>query len=80
MPTYNFYDNSTNLEFEKFMSISSKAQYLLDNPHIETRPGSPAICDSVRIGVRKKDAGFTEVLQKIHERSAGSVMNRNNSW
>lgn len=28
--------------------------------------------DSIRLGIRKPDAGFQEVLSKIHERSPGS--------
>lgn len=81
MPTYNFYDKDTSIEFEKFMSISARDQYLLENPNVETRfSGAPMVCDPVRVGATKKDTGFKEVLQKIHEKTAGSMMNRNNSW
>lgn len=81
MPTYNFYDKNTSLEFEKFMSISARESYLIDNPNVETRmSGAPMVCDPVRVGARKKDTGFKEVLQKIHEKTAGSMMHRNNSW
>lgn len=80
MPTYVFKDTATNEEFEKFMSMSAREKYLEENPHIQQLLTSAAICDPVRVGMTKKDTGFKEVLQKIHERTAGSYMNRNNSW
>ena len=38
MPTYNFYNEKTEEEFEEFMKISELDQYKLDNPHIKQRP------------------------------------------
>ena len=81
MPTYNFRNKETGEEFEKFMGISAREVYLQENPNIETMiSGAPMICDPVRVGVRKKDAGFKEVLQKIHSRSPASQLNQNNAW
>ena len=81
MPTYNFRNKETGEEFEKFMSISAREQYLSENPHIETMiSGAPMVCDPVRVGVRKKDSGFKEVLQKIHSRAPGSRLKDNNAW
>jgi len=36
----------------------------------------PSIGDPVRLGIRKPDNGFKEVLQKIHEGSPGSTLNQ----
>ena len=81
MPTYNFRNKETSEEFEKFMSISAREVYLQENPNIETMiSGAPMVCDPVRVGVRKKDAGFNEVLQKIHSRSPASQLKQNNAW
>lgn len=81
MPTYNFRNKETGEEFEKFMGISARDEYLKENPHIETMiAGAPMICDPVRVGVRKKDSGFKEVLQKIHSRAPGSQLKQNNAW
>lgn len=81
MPTYNFRNKETGEEFEKFMGISAREEYLKENPHIETMiAGAPMICDPVRVGVRKKDSGFKEVLQKIHSRAPGSQLKNNNAW
>lgn len=81
MPTYNFRDTNTGEEFEKFMSISARETYLQENPHIQSLiSGAPMICDPVRVGARKKDGGFKEVLQKIHERAPGSDLKKMNAF
>lgn len=77
MPTYNFRDKNSGEEFEIQMRISELDQYKADNPHLEqflTR--APAMTDSVRMGRTGIDGGFKEVLQKIHEKSPGSVLNK----
>lgn len=80
MPTYDFRNKETGEVFEKMMKIADKEQYLIDNPHIEqTIVTAPAMCDPTRIGVAKKDTGFKEVLQKIHSRAVGSVLNTTSS-
>ena len=81
MPTYNFRDTNTKEEFQKFMSISAREQFLKENPHIETMiSGAPMLVDPVRAGVRKTDSGFKEVLQKIHERAPGSDLKKMNKF
>lgn len=81
MPTYNFRDSNTGEEFEKFMSISAREEFLKENPQIETMvSGAPMLLDPVRAGVRKVDSGFKEVLQKIHERAPGSDLKRMNKF
>ena len=81
MPTYSFRNRETGEVFEKFMSISAREVYLQENPNIETMlSGTPMIVDPVRIGVRKVDSGFKEVLQKIHSRTPGSRLNKTNNF
>lgn len=74
MPTYEFRNKQSGEVFEKFMKIAEKEQYLLDNPDIEQAMlTAPAFTgDHVSI---KKDTGFKEVLQKIHEKTPGSQLN-----
>jgi hypothetical protein len=75
MPTYNFKNNETGEEFEKFMSISARDTYLKENPHIESMlSGSPMIGDPIRLG-RGDLGGFKDVLRNIHQRNRGSKMN-----
>lgn len=40
----------------------------------------PALIDPVRLGRIKPDAGFREVLQKIHANSPGSNLNQSSSF
>ena len=81
MPTYSFRNKETGEQFDKFMSISARETYLQENPQLETMiTGAPMICDPVRVGVTKRDTGFKEVLQKIHERSPGSDLKKMNAF
>lgn len=65
MPTYTFRDVNSGEIFDKLMSYDSRQEYLKDNPHLEVVMGSPAMGDSVRLGIRRNDDGFREVLSKI---------------
>lgn len=78
MPTYEFRNKETGEVTEAIMRISAKEQYLLDNPHLEqTITTAPAFTgDHITI---KRDTGFKEVLQKIHEKSPGSTLNKASS-
>ena len=43
-------------------------EYLKDNPQLESiLLGAPSLGDPVRLGLRKPDAGFREVLAKAKE-------------
>lgn len=77
MPTYNFRNKDTGEVIERIMSITAREEFLQANPNMETYHAEPpAMGDSVRLGVRRPDQGFKEVLQKIHEKTAGSQLNR----
>lgn len=75
MPTYDFRNKDTGEVFEKVMKIADKEQYLIDNPHLEqTITTAPAFAgDHIVI---KKDTGFKEVLQRVHEKTPGSQLNK----
>jgi len=76
VPTYDFRDTNTGEVFTRIMKIADRDQYLIENPHIEAVLSAPNLIDPVRLGVRKTDNGFKEVLQKIHEKTPGSQLNR----
>ncbi len=67
MPTYTYRNINTGEVFDKMMKIADKEQFLLDNPDLESIIGAPAMGDSVRLGIRKPDNGFREVLSKISD-------------
>lgn len=65
MPTYQFRNKDTGEVFDKLMTWNDRQVYLEQNPTLEVVMGSPAMGDSVRLGIRKNDDGFREVLSKI---------------
>lgn len=79
MPTYVFRNKETGEQFEKLMKISELDTFRVDNPQLETIIQSPMICDPVRVGVRKMDSGFKEVLQKINERNPHNDLSKTSS-
>lgn len=79
MPTYVFKDTNTGEQFERIMKIAEREQYLSENPHIESVLTTASFGDPVRLGVRKMDNGFKEVLQKIHSTTAGSKLDKSSS-
>ena len=62
------------------MCSSDREEFLQQNPNIETVISTPMVVDSVRVGARKRDSGFKEVLQKIHERTPGSDLKKMNAF
>lgn len=78
MPTYEFRNKQTGEVTEQWMKMSEKDAFLTNNPHLEqTMTKAPAFAgDHITI---KKDTGFKEVLQKIHERTPGSQLDKTSS-
>jgi hypothetical protein len=73
MPTYDFVNNETGEEFEEFMSMSAREQYLKDNPHIQQIVGATATVSGVSITGKIPD-GFKEVLSKVAESHSASAV------
>lgn len=80
MPTYSFRNKETGEEFDKFMRISERDPFLEENPQFESILTTAAFGDSVRLGVTKRDTGFKNVLQQIHERTPGSDLKKMNAF
>jgi hypothetical protein len=79
MPTYVFRNKETSEVFEQVMKIAELDSFRDSNPHLETIIHAPAFCDPVRVGARKMDTGFKEVLQRIHEKTPGSQLDKSSS-
>lgn len=66
MPTYLFMNTKTGETFEEFLSITGREEYLASNPDVvQLVNGAPALGDSIRLGLRKPDDGFRDVLREI---------------
>ncbi len=75
MPTFSFRNNDTQEVWDKLMSNSKKEEFLAANPHIKqihTGSGFLGIGDPVRLGLKKPDAGFRDVLKNITSHHPGS--------
>ena len=75
MPTYVFKDKLTGDQFEKFLSISEREQFLKDNPDCKSVLTAPNIISGARVGTGKL-GGFKEVLQKVGEGHPGSAVDK----
>ena len=70
MPIYSMRNNETLEEFEVTLKYSELEEYLKENPHIQQIfTKFPGMGDPVRLGLRKPDQGFRDVLKKakIHK-------------
>jgi predicted nucleic acid-binding Zn ribbon protein len=73
MPTYNFINTETGEEFESFMRISAREEFLKANPHIQPVMTAPAIVSGVSSSTQNRvPDGFKEVLSKVAEAHRGS--------
>lgn len=80
MPTYVFRNKETGEQFEKILKISELDSFRAENPQLETVIQAVAFGDPTKLSTtRKFDSGFKEVLQKIHERTPGSELNKTSS-
>jgi len=71
MPTYQFLNTETNEEFEVFMKISEREEYLKSNPHIQSVLTVPSIVSGVSTSNSRTGRvpdGFKEVLSKVAEK------------
>ena len=76
MPTYSFRDKTTGEIFDKILRISEREQFLTDNPNLEqVLLQAPQVSTNSVSGNQHRKA-FKEVLNKIHSKTAGSVMNK----
>ncbi|NDG30852.1 hypothetical protein EB118_12365 [bacterium] len=65
MPTYSFRNKNTGEEFDEIMLISKLDQYKINNPHLEQLLGTPSLGDPVRLGMKKPDDSFRDLLKQI---------------
>lgn len=66
MPIYSMRNTNTGEEFEVNIPYSELKNYLENNDNIvQVFNKFPGMVDPVRIGIRKHDSGFKEVLQKV---------------
>lgn len=61
-------NNDTGEITEMSLTMKEREEYLEQNPNMkQVFTKAPALGDSVRLGIRKHDSGFKEVLQKAKD-------------
>lgn len=81
MPIYTVRNNQTGEVKDVTMKIAARDQYLLDNPDCEfIITQAPSLGDSIRLGIKRPDGAWKEVLQKIDSRTPGSTLKDNSRY
>ena len=83
MPTYNFRNINTGEETEVTMKISELDAYKEEHPELQQfLKGAPALGDSIRLGLRKPDQGFRDVLSNVksHHKGSRTIKSGINTW
>ncbi len=76
MTTYTFYDTKTEEYFDISMPMSELDTYTENNKHLNQIPSMTAIADPTRLGLRKPDSGFRDVLKRVKKASGrGNTIN-----
>ena len=68
MPTNNFIDEDTGVEFEEFMSMSEREDFLSDHPHIRQLPPNQVniVWSQTYSGITN-DGGWNEQMSRISD-------------
>ena len=74
MPIYQYKNEETGEVTDKLMSIADMEQFDIDNPHMKKIIHAPAIGDAMRLGVRKIDDSFNDILKSIKKENPGSTI------
>lgn len=85
MPLYDYSCNDCEHIFEKTVKIAhmNDKQECPSCGSMDTTKfigGAPALGDPVRLGIRRPDDTFKNVLKNIHHRSPGSTLKDNSSY
>lgn len=74
MPLYVFRNKESGEEIEEIMSISSKTEYLLNNPDLEQVITVPNFVSGVSGISHKTDSGFNDMLGRIADANPHSEL------
>ena len=75
MPTYVFEDKLTGEQFEEFLTMGEKEEFLKGNPDYKQVLTAPNVISGIRPSTGKL-GGFKEVLQRVGEANPGSAVDQ----
>jgi len=73
MPTYNFYNKINKLKWSQEMTNTEREEFLLNNLNVEQVYWEtfPALADPTRLGIRKPDSSFRDILKNAKKKYNG---------
>lgn len=74
MPTYDFKHEETGEIVTHYLSLKEREEFLENNPQYKQVLAAPVFGDSVRLGIRRHDDGFNDVLKKVKSHHRGSTI------
>jgi hypothetical protein len=74
MPTYSFKDEDTGETVTHYLSLKEREVFLETNPNYKQVLAAPGLGDSVRLGIRRHDDGFNDVLKNVKSHHRGSTI------
>lgn len=72
MPIYTYQNIETGEISDHFMHIADLDAFARDNPKLKKIISTFSIGDTVRMGMKKPDQSFRELLKHIHNRTGGN--------
>ena len=74
MPAYKFKHTETEEIVTHYLTIKEREEFLEANPQYKQVLAAPSYGDSVRLGVRRHDDNFNDVLKKVKSHHRGSTI------
>jgi hypothetical protein len=74
MPIYDFRNIETDEVVTHYLTIKERNEFLEANPNYTQVLTAPALGDSVRLGVRRHDDNFNDVLKNVKSNHRGSTI------
>ncbi|QIG65754.1 putative Com-like regulatory protein [Ochrobactrum phage vB_OspM_OC] len=79
MPKYTFKNTETGEEFDEYMSIAAREEFLEQNPHIiQLIVSAPGFIYDNHNLTNKVPPGFRDVLKQIKKQNPGSTIDSGN--
>jgi hypothetical protein len=75
LPNYTFINTETEEQVTTHMTLAERETFLEQNPHMKQTLATPGFADPVRLGVRRIDQSFNDVLLKAKLAHKHSTIN-----
>jgi hypothetical protein len=74
MPAYQFKHTETDEIVTHYLTLKEREEFLETNPQYKQVLAAPAYGDSVRLGIRRHDDNFNDVLKNVKSHHRGSTI------